>query len=427
MLVISLFRKNKTSGLHLGDCLEILKDYPDNHFDSVVTDPPYGLAFMNKKWDYDVPSIEIWQEVLRVLKPGGHLLSFGGSRTYHRMACRIEDAGFEIRDCIMWLYGSGFPKSLDISKAIDKQAGAERKIVGTKIEHNIKGSGDNSRLMTSSGKREGININITEPATEEAKQWEGWGTALKPAHEPIIMARKPLSEKNIAENILKWGVGGINIDECRIELGPEGKTKGGCNSKNSMWFGEGNKTKEDNSIGRFPANLILDEEAGQLLDQQSGISQSKSSYRGLQHSGRHGGLADLDSNIKEGTNTIRGHDDLRGASRFFYCAKASKKERNIGLEDFETKKVSDGRQKEVDSAFQRGKTERHNTHPTVKPVKLMEYLVKLITPKNGIVLDPFMGSGSTGIAAKSLGFKFCGIEQNNEYFRIAEARIESFT
>ena len=370
------------------DCLEGLKLLDDNSVDSIVTDPPYELGFMGKKWDSTgiAHNVELWQECLRVLKPGGHLLAFGGTRTYHRMTCAIEDAGFEIRDCIQWLYGNGFPKSHDISKAIDKQAGAERKVIGKSSRHGggIKGNGTSYELPPDIPY-------ITAPSTPEAQKWKGWGTALKPAHEPIVLARKPLSEKTIAKNVMKWGTGGINIDACRIEYQKgENPTVGGRHKKTGRRIGAGSEkfgfksleNPEINLQGRFPANVILDEEAGRMLDEQH-----------------------------------------KGASRFFYCAKASKKERNMGLEDVEPTTVDDGRNKPIDNPFLRGKTPRQNTHPTVKPVKLMEYLITLVTPPNGIVLDPFIGSGTTAIAAVNLGFNYIGFEISEEYCKIAEKRI----
>lgn len=333
--------------LMLGNNLDKLKELKDNSVDSVVTDPPYGLSFMNKKWDHDVPSVEFWKEVLRVLKPGGHVLSFGGTRTYHRMAVNIEDAGFEIRDQIMWLYGSGFPKSLNVGKKIP--------------------------------------------------EYEGFGTALKPANEPIVLARKPLSEKTIVDNVLKWGTGALNIDGCKIpsekpiESGRAGRssTEGFCtpNITNLKEYSE----------GRWPANVILDEIAGELLDEQSGVLKPAGNKdQSSRFKNTSGGCFSTHYENQKSIATESG-----GASRFFYCAKASKSERNRGLEN------------------------STNGHPTVKPIKLMEYLIKLITPPNGVVLDPFMGSGSTGVAAKNLGFDFVGMELDQEYFEIAEKRINS--
>jgi site-specific DNA-methyltransferase (adenine-specific) len=373
--------------IELGDCLEVLKTIPDNSVSSVVTDPPYGLSFMNKTWDYDVPSVEIWKECLRVLKPGGHLLAFSGSRTYHRMAVRIEDAGFEIRDQIMWVYGSGFPKSHNIGKAVDKLQGNDREVVGERPY------GYNESPIYGTGTTENISV------TKGTSEWEGWGTALKPSHEPIVMARKPLSEKTVAENVLRWGTGGINIDDSRI--GTDGGTKrshqaeypkneDGTEDRSDSWSRSGHNVVELNE-GRWPANIIFDEEAGQVLDQQSGIS--KSTPFNVE-----GGFGVSDV-LGKGENIIksdRGFNDKGGASRFFYCAKASKKDRDV-----------------------------NNFHPTVKPTALMEYLIKLVTPKGGTVLDCFLGSGSTGKAAVRNGFDFIGIERDEEYIKIAEARIKN--
>ncbi len=410
-----------------GDSLEVLKDIPDNSVDCVVTDPPYGLAFMGKKWDYDVPSTELWREVLRVLKPGGHLLSFGGTRTYHRMVVAIEDAGFDIRDQIMWIYGSGFPKSLDVSKAIDKAAGAEREVVSSYEQPDIR----NNRNADKTEDRIGSNridgevqyqtINVTAPATDAAKQWQGWGTALKPANEPIVLARKPLEKGlTVAQNVLKWGTGALNIDGTRI--GTIDKLQG--STVRSDIRGGNFKTPtqnpdlalyEQNAQGRWPANVLFDEEAAAMLDEQSGTSPSnaRKAKQGTQSDGVTGWL---------GTNT-NAPSDSGGASRFFYVAKASKRERNAGLEGLASQITSDGRAIAADNAYQRGKTERQNHHPTVKPVKLMEYLIKLVCPPGGIVLDPFMGSGTTGVAAVQLDCEFIGIELEAEYVAIAEKRI----
>jgi len=358
-----------------GDSLEVLKDFEDNYFDSVVTDPPYGLAFMGKKWDYDVPQVELWKEVYRVLKPGGHILSFAGSRTYHRMAVNIEDAGFEIRDMLGWLYGSGFPKSHNIGKAVDKIQGNKREVIN-------KDKSGKKNIGTIGHKGGEYNI------TKGNSQWEGWGTALKPAHEPIVMARKPFNT-SVAENVLTHGTGGINIDECRV--GTDEKLSIGSNNRKNanVNFGMKNdkKKQKQNEQGRFPANIIHDgsEEVLEVFEE---------------------------------------------SSRFFYCAKASKAERNMGLdnlawekENFETKKAggmsgrNDGSMGTI--------TYNKNHHPTVKPIKLMEYLVRLVTPKEGIVLEPFAGSGTTLIACKQQGFNYIGIEREQEYCDIAEARLEA--
>jgi DNA modification methylase len=355
--------------LYNNDCLVQLKELKDNSIDSIVTDPPYGLAFMNKKWDYDVPAQEIWEQCLRVLKPGGHLLSFAGSRTYHRMAVRIEDAGFEIRDQIMWLYGSGFPKSLNIGKAVDKLQGNKRQIIGKskndRPKSKLKGGMGFDRSLDNGQKHQPI------IETKDTSEWEGWGTALKPAHEPIVMARKPISEKSVAQNVLEHGTGGINIDESRIDISDNDDifstnphTKGGFGHNNASIYGKSKGAElYDPSKGRFPANIILDKEAGKVLDEQSGEITSE---------------------------TLK-----KGASRFFYCAKSSKKDREEG-----------------------------NNHPTVKPTDLMLYLIRLVTPKGGTTLDPFMGSGSTGKAAMQGEFSFIGIEREKEYFEIAKSRIK---
>ena len=309
--------------LYRGDCIDILKRLKDSSVDAIVTDPPYGLCYQGKKWDYDVPSISIWRECLRVLKPGGHLLAFAGTRTQHRMASRIERAGFELRDMLAWCYsGQSTPKSLDISKAIDRAAGAERKVVGINKNHRV---GVNSKHVGTS------NASITAPATKAARQWNGWGTGLKPCYEPISLARKPLvGSDTVITNIQKYGTGGLNIDGCRFH-----------NEKDS---------KAVNVNGRWPTNLLHDDSS--------------------------------DVN-----------DTLFGASRFYYCAKPSKAERGSG-----------------------------NTHETVKPVAVMQWLCKLVTQTHGVVLDPFMGSGTTGIACTVEGFRFIGIEREANYFKIARQR-----
>jgi site-specific DNA-methyltransferase (adenine-specific) len=408
--------------LELGDCLDKLKELEDNSVDSIVTDPPYGISFMSKKWDYDVPSTDIWIECLRVLKPGGHLLSFSGSRTYHRMVVRIEDAGFEIRDQIMWVYGSGFPKSHNIGKAVDKLQGNDREVVG--VTNNIKFDGEKS-FYDKWQDADRIDYNITKGTSE----WEGWGTALKPAHEPIVMARKPLSEKSVAENVLKWGTGGLNIDESRIGYNDDKPSLKVINQGNDLtgWGVELDKGRtedwEPNNTGRWPANIIFDEEAGQVLDQQSGISKSTPDKR----------TTKTPTGEMFGTGKITSHNDKGGASRFFYCPKASKKDRDEGLDGFENKenKLWNGNEghKGIGDFYpdgtERPETIKKNNHPTVKPTALMLYLIKLVTPVNGVVLDPFMGSGSTGKGAIRGGFDFIGIEKEEEYIKIAEARIKN--
>lgn len=431
--------------LHLGDCLVTLKTLPDNSVDSIVTDPPYGLSFMGKKWDYDVPSTEIWTECLRVLKPGGHLLAFAGTRTQHRMAVRIEDAGFEIRDMIFWCYGTGFPKSLDVSKAIDKAAGAEREVLGTVDPRGTfdgrerNSAAINTNWRDAEGREDVRDLSkkvITAPATEAAKQWQGWGTALKPALEPITVARKPLIG-TVAENVLEHGTGAINIDGCRVH---SHDSEGYAYTAQRMMPGAGQnatgKTHQEGvefqgatKDGRWPANLIHDgsPEVVDLFPDSNGSGPSRTLNRG-QRDGEGWGMSDEPGDLRDaGTGS---------AARFFYCAKASKKDRDEGLAGFESKATAFGNQAQAE--LKRGNLDhndgksgmnkvkmRQNTHPTVKPTDLMRYLCRLVTPPNGVILDPFMGSGSTGKAAMLEGFKFIGCELSPEYMKIARSRIEA--
>ena len=424
--------------LLLGDSVDKLKELDDNSIDSIVTDPPYGLSFMGKKWDYDVPSQEIFEECLRVLKPGGYLLSFAGSRTYHRMAVRVEDAGFEIRDQIMWIYGSGFPKSMNIGKAMDKVQGNEREVVGKKggkIDFSKTKKGDTSFYETAWDNKDYVELEITKGNSP----YEGWGTALKPAHEPIVMARKPLSEKTVVNNVLEWGTGGINIDASRV--GTTTKTNGGkANKENNRIAANGgyvnDVSSQEHNYGRFPANIIFDEEAGKILDEQSGISKSTGGRSGNKEGvGQNGIYGQYSGEVKDGNP---GLGDTGGASRFFYCPKTSKKDRNEGLENFEGKQIGTYNAHSSDlenyggsslgAASMSGNNKmpqpKQNFHPTVKPTDLMLYLIRLVTPKGGTTLDPFMGSGSTGKAAVRGGFDFIGIEREKEYMEIAEARIQ---
>lgn len=387
-----------------GDCLEELDKLDENSIDAIVTDPPYGLTsitkrfgkegsapakygkdgsfarlakgFMGKEWDGSgiEYNVEMWQKCLRVLKPGGYLLAFGGTRTYHRIACAIEDAGFEIRDCIMWLYGSGFPKSMNIGLAVDKKKGVESKVIG---------KGNCGKTAMLGGLRDEITTNGNYEIKEAQNKWKGWGTALKPSYEPIIVARKPF-KGSLVDNVIEYGVGGLNIDECRVGNEERTQFSGRSQSKTTVY----NSYNQDNAHyetvqGRFPANTILDTQEG---------------------------------------------EEWR---RYFYCAKASKKDRDEGLEEFEKDITDDGRNKPIDNPYLRGKTKRHNTHPTVKPTALMQYLIRLVAPKGATILDPFMGSGSTGKAVmyenkeRDMGYKFIGIEKNAEYCKIAEARIKN--
>jgi site-specific DNA-methyltransferase (adenine-specific) len=435
-----------------GDCLQELKQFQENSVDAIVADPPYGLSFMGKDWDSfkavrqtknqivkglgagmrmttrkENYNFQLWAtdwaiECLRVLKPGGYMLAFGGTRMCHRLITGMEDAGFEIRDMIAWVYGQGFPKSLDISKAIDKQAGIWRGKAGAILS-------DNNSMTAPNYER----TDKGEPLTSEAKQWGGWGTALKPALEPITVARKPLSEKSVALNVLKWGTGGINIDACRVgteEISVHNAPKG------TFAGGEQDRGSDTESYrehtGRFPANLIHDgsDEVAGLFPESKGMATQKSSplnvYTGnaLYHS------KTVFPEVRKGFN------DNGSAARFFYCAKASKAERNMGCEGLEEKLLA--RSGGAQGAEANGEdeylqehiglnriTKMKNNHPTVKPLALMEYLVKLVSREGAIVLDPFAGSGSTLIACKKLGRKYIGIEKEKEYVKIAKARIEA--
>lgn len=435
-----------------GDCIEEMKKLPENSVDSVVTDPPYELGFMGKSWDNTgiANNKEMWVECLRVLKPGGHLLAFSGTRTYHRMASAIEDAGFEVRDMIEWVYGSGFPKSLNIGKVADKF------LKTGNASWNGTGDSSNGALGYSKlqhkqdyrpedySNRHQNKENITE---EQAKQWEGWGTALKPAHEPICMARKPLSEKTVAENCLKWGTGGINIDESRVaanwkEERPEswfnsGKSKSGnpTYDGNLKSLTESTVGERLNDAGRFPANLIHDnsEEVRECFPETKSVKSQTTNERYL--SGNDNTKQYGDGKLMYGKISPENtHNDSGNASRFFksiiYQAKASKSERNRGCEGLEEKsKVFNGQSdkpstdmKDVEKRFTT--LPKANHHPTVKPIALMEYLIKMVTPKGGVVLDPFMGSGSTGVACVKNGFGFVGIEMEADYIEIAKKRIE---
>jgi len=379
------------------DCRDILPLLPK--VDAVVTDPPYGWSFMGKKWDYDVPSVETWRLVLDSLKPGGHALVACGTRTQHRMAVNLEDAGFEIRDVVAWVYGSGFPKSLDISKAIDKMAGAERtKVIGTR-HRNVKPFDDDNGWNPNNTTGD---FQYTAPATPEAQRWQGWGTALKPAMEFWTLCRKPI-EGTVAQNVLKYGTGGLNIDGCRVgteqTTTQEKRGMHGCGSTESMRKHGFRPYIVDNRYqpaklnppGRFPANLIHDgsEEVAGLFPQTTVCGSEKHTTHdaGMFGIGQPGRIySDAD-----GAN--------RSAARFFYCAKASKGERDQYLDSDK------------------------NEHPTIKPIALMRYLCRLITPPGGIVLDPFLGTGSTALAARLEGFKCLGIEIEERYCEIATKRM----
>ena len=400
---------------YLGDCLEVMDKLEADIIDAIITDPPYELNFMGKGWDNAGVSFnkETWVKCLRLLKPGGYLLAFGGSKTFHRIACAIEDAGFEIRDTIMWIYGSGFPKSMNISNVIEakNKYGKANTIAKRKVEQNSDGK-EYKVIQTNNapmGEKKIVNRSEYKPVDSSAKQWSGWGTCLKPAFEPIIVARKPF-KGSLVDNILEHGVGGLNIDECRV-----GNEEQAQLSKNV-------------ASGRFPANIIHDgsEEA------TGGMPKTK----GCQGKGfKKGDYKSSAVNTPFSRGDCVPYNDFGSASRYFYCAKASKRDRDEGLDEFEEKtKVFNGKSqsssKEIKDVEKRFTTRLRNTHPTVKPTALMQYLVRLVCPKGSVILDPFMGSGSTGKATayenkdRNAGYSFIGIEQDEQYLEIAKARIK---
>lgn len=405
-----------------GDCRDILPTLP-RLADACICDPPYGLKFMGKGWDHGVPGVPYWKAVLNACKPGAHLLAFGGTRTFHRLTCAIEDAGWEIRDCIMWVYGSGFPKSLDVSKAIDKAAGVEREVVGFKRgttaapetgRHDMPGKATGVPQV-------GCDVPITAPATALAAKWDGWGTALKPAWEPIILARKPLVG-TVAENVLAHGTGGLNIDGCRVGVGDD-RVGGGLAKER---FGINGMPQTSRPVGgRWPANLIHDG-SDEVLEV---FPETKSgSINGIYNNTI---MAQSFGNRDGKPIHLKFEGDSGSAARFFYCAKASKKDRDEGLEGMDEKKMGfsngaqlhgEGYDKGQDIGLNRV-ISRRNHHPTVKPTDLMRYLCRLVTPPGGVVLDPFMGSGSTGKAAILEARQFLGIELQPEYVQIATARL----
>jgi site-specific DNA-methyltransferase (adenine-specific) len=417
-----------------GDCRQQLATLPDNSVHAIITDPPYELGFMGKTWDSTgiAYNVEVWTQCLRVLKPGGHLLAFGGSRTYHRLACAIEDAGFEIRDQIMWVYGSGFPKSLDVSKAIDKQAGAERQVVGNHPN-------PASSIYSQSQNKMPANVNITAPSTDAAKQWDGWGTALKPAHEPIVLARKPLNG-TVANNVLTHGVGALNIDESRITStdnfdGLKGRPiqklatrrHGETEEEYDLRIHESPSQQQAleklKTLGRWPANFIHDgtDEVLQLFpDSKGAFAPVKSG-----HSGKSKGI--YGDYAQRGDDGATFYGDSGSAARFFYCAKASRTERNTGLDGLPLVKGGSMNGEETREGKPSNHPMRQNFHPTVKPLALIHYLIKLITPPGGTILDPFLGSGTTAVAATQLGHPWIGCELTEDYWPIIEARIAHAT
>lgn len=438
-----------------GDCLDVLKTLPENSIDSLVTDPPAGISFMNKSWDDDKGGRDEWikwlsevmKECRRVLKPGAHGLVWSLPRTSHWTAMALEYAGFEVRDCITHLFGQGFPKSLNISIAIDKEAKVDRDIIGyiphtTGIQRN--NSLERNELLggnTRQGKLANEMMPITKPKTEYAKKYDGYGTALKPAAEFWWLIRKPISEKTVAKNILKWGTGGLNIDGCRVES----KNPIPCQvSSTGSGYGKYDSADYPNkriysNHGRFPANLVLSHSeycTDDICDIECAIKQlDEQSIAGGMHSAGYKKESEIKASPSFGIGGLgkRNPDiykDSGGASRFFYCAKISSKERNEGCENLEKKlRAETNKMMGKSGAMKTGSgndrtTHFKNNHPTVKPKKLMTYLCRLITPHNGTILDPFMGSGSTGIAAKLEGFNFIGIEKEKEYFEIADKRIK---
>jgi site-specific DNA-methyltransferase (adenine-specific) len=424
----------------VGDCRDALQGLHDASVDSIVTDPPYGLQFMGKDWDHGVPGADVWAECLRVLKPGGWLLAFAGTRTQHRMATAIEDAGFEIRDMIGWAYGSGFPKSLDVAKAIDSAAGMQGEVVpsGDPVKRMIPVADQNA--TGSWIKENGRTYQPGEyvPGTAEASAWQGWGTALKPAWEPITVARKPLVG-TVAKNVLTYSTGALNIDGCRVAIdenlnGGAYAKDGGRGVSQSLRQGSGmnqpGKTVGSEFIqpqGRWPANLIHDgsDEVLACFPDTNGSGPPRVLNRSA---GNRRGDWGMNAQ-KDDAAPLR--DAGRGsAARFFYCAKASKADRDDGLDDVEPQafvqwQTGNGASGKPSSLSEGRETAHRNTHPTVKPTELMRYLVRLVTPPGGVVLDPFMGSGSTGRGAMLEGFCFIGIDMSSDYAAIARKRIAS--
>lgn len=514
---MKLYSSNKNYKLYHGNMLDMLEVINKESIDSIVTDPPYELNFMGKGWDNSGIAFQpdTWRKCYEVLKPGGYLLAFGGSRTFHRIACAIEDAGFEIRDTIMWLYGSGFPKSMDISKQIDKRADNNNEVIKAKeelgkwlkekrgnrpqkeiskyfpsktggltgcvanwekgynlptweiwvklkkildlddrydyliegrpsnyieAEREVIGKMENpaSSIYSMGENKMNRDVNITIPSTELAKQWSGWGTALKPSFEPIIVARKPF-KGSLVDNVIEYGVGGINIDECRVGNETHKVNINDFSNQHGNKFGNGEpiaKLGEKEITGRFPANTILtydetdfDEVCGGFPDTKSGSKMSFGSVRKKQPDNCYK-LGFTQKEYNDGQNAPDNYGDSGSASRYFYCAKASKKDRDEGLDTFSKERVNDGRNTPIDNAFQRGETLRKNTHPTVKPTELMQYLIRLVSPNGATILDPFNGSGSTGKAVmyenkeRNKNYKYIGIELTEEYLPIAKARIE---
>jgi site-specific DNA-methyltransferase (adenine-specific) len=456
---IHLYSEGKSYKLYQGNMLDMLDIIEPNSIDAVVTDPPYELGFMNKGWDNSGIAFqrETWEKCLKALKPGGYLLAFGGSRTSHRIACAIEDAGFEVRDTIMWLYGSGFPKSMNIGLAIDKKNGVESEVVG--IKHHCQKDFKESNLYA----QDPANRNNTkcfgygdEIVRQAQNEWSGWGTALKPAYEPITVARKPF-EGACVDNVLTYGTGGINIDECRVPANPgeydiRHYTHEDCFQ--NLTPKQSHYQVKPQPEGRFPANVILTYDDTDKEEVCSGMPDTKSNGgattmpdfkdAGQKNSYNKIGFNDGDTAERKQSDYVCPMDE-GSAARYFYCAKASKRDRDEGCENLEDKTLAMSNQAKAE--LKRGNTDftgdptsplnafntvqvAKNNHPTVKPVNLMQYLIRLVTPKGGTILDPFNGSGSTGKAAmfenkdRNANYKYIGIELTPEYLPISKARIE---
>ena len=435
---MELYSENKYYKLYHGSMLDMLEVIEPQTIDSVVCDPPYELNFMGKGWDRSGIAFQpdTWKRCYQVLKPGGYLLAFGGSRTFHRIACAIEDAGFEIRDTIMWLYGSGFPKSLNLGKALDRKNGVDN------IQHKGEWNFKHGNMEEFWKRKKEYKKEEDKPLeTDLAKQWQGWGTALKPSFEPIIVARKPF-KGSLVDNVIEYGVGGINIDECRVKTEEEMKScKRGsgvfsetANGKITGWNKDDyNGDYQPNNLGRFPANTILtyddtnyDEVCGGFPDTKSGTISKEYKQNTRFNIAQKGKGGNLDY-----TNC---YGDSGSACRYFYCAKASKKDRDEGLEEFEEKTAGQRTNRKEGSAginaYAGATGKAKNIHPTVKPTELMQYLVRLVSPDGATILDPFNGSGSTGKAVmyenkeRNKNYKYIGIELTDEYLPIAKARIE---